>query len=114
MSDDRAPDPAAAARIDPATFRAHLDTSFSVGGGADRIALRLAEVVDGQSGGGLQRFSLLFHGPADRVLAQGTYSLQHDALGSLVIFIVPVIGSNAERIVYEACFSRPMPPPSTP
>ena len=110
-----APDPmSAAGQIDPAVFLAHLDTTFRVDTEADRIPLRLAEVIDGASSGGLRRFSILFHGPADRALPQGMYTFHHDALGSLVLFIVPVIGSNDERIVYEACFSRPIPAPPAP
>ena len=112
---DRAPDPmSAAGQIDLAAFAAQLDTTFRVGGDADLIPLRLAEVVDGRLAGGLQRFSLLFHGPPDRMLPQGMYSFHHDALGELVLFIVPVIGSNDERIIYEACFSRPSPAPPAP
>ncbi len=108
---DIAADPfASAGQIDPATMRAQLDTTFQVGPDTNRIPLRLVEVSDGRSVGGIERFSLLFHGPADRALPQGLYSFHHDALGPLVLFIVPVIGSNAERIVYEACFSRPTRP----
>ena len=107
---DLAPDPATAAgRIDLATFQAHAGTTFHVAAGGDRIPLRLDEVEEGQSNARIIRFSLLFHGPPDRALPQGTYLFHHDALGAMMLFIVPVIGSNAERIVYEACFSRPAP-----
>jgi hypothetical protein len=92
--------------LDAAGFRAHLDTAFLLDRGADRLPLRLVEVSEGRPGGGFVRFSLLFHGPGDAPLAQGSYAFQHDALGSLDMFIVPVIGSTAERMVYEACFSR--------
>lgn len=110
---DLAPDPAAAAaRINPATYRLHIDTTFQVERGPDRIPVRLAEVAGERTGGGYLRFSLLFHGPADRLLPQDSYLFHHDALGELMLFIVPVVGSNAERIVYEACFTRPLP--STP
>ncbi|HEX9369047.1 MAG TPA: hypothetical protein VF921_20625 [Vicinamibacterales bacterium] len=112
---DIAPDPAtAAAQIDPATFQRHVGTTFLVDRAADRIPLRLDEVVDARSGGGMLRFSLFFHGPPDRLLAQGTYPFHHDALGAIALFIVPIVGSNAERIVYEACFSRPTPPAPAP
>ena len=36
-------------------------------------------------------------------------AVRHDALGTLELFIVPVLGSNHERIVYQACLSRPLP-----
>jgi hypothetical protein len=91
----------------PERFREQLDTIFQVHHDSGAIPLRLAEVADGRTGGGLQQFSLFFHGPAERILPQGTFPFHHDVLGSLMLFIVPVLGSNAERIIYQACFSRP-------
>jgi hypothetical protein len=106
----RATDPMeAAGQIDPEEFRAQLDTTFRVEVEAVRIALQLVEVVDERSSGGFQWFSLLFHGPSDRLLPQGTHALHHEAFGELMLFLVPVVGSNTERIVYEACFSRRAP-----
>lgn len=90
---------------DAATFRAHLDTTFIASDGGRVVPLRLAEVAGERITGGLEQFSLYFHGPADRQLPQGTYAIAHDALGALALFIVP-IGANRERVVYEACFSR--------
>lgn len=90
-----------------ATFRPHVDTTFVADRGAREVPLRLAEVGDERVSGGIEQFSLFFHGPADRVLPQGTYALEHTTLGLLALFLVPVVGSNHERIVYQACFSRP-------
>ena len=90
---------------DAVTFRAHLDTTFVADDGGRAIPLRLAEVAGERVTGGLEQFSLYFHGPADRQLPQGTYELAHDTLGALALFIVP-IGANRERVVYEACFTR--------
>jgi hypothetical protein len=106
-SDSEAAPDALSVQTDPATYREQLGTIFSVDQ-PDRVELRLAEVTDERVGGGTRQFSLFFHGPAGRVLPQGTYSFRHAALGSLLLFIVPVIGSNAERIVYQACFSVPI------
>jgi uncharacterized protein DUF6916 len=92
---------------DPETFREQLDTVFQVDHDSGTIQLRLAEVADEHIGGGMRQFSIFFHGAAERILPQGMYAFHHDALGSLTLFIVPVIGSNAERIVYQACFSGP-------
>ena len=101
------------AQRDAATFRAHLDTTFVADPGAGGIPLRLADVVDERVSGGMEQFSLFFHGPADRLLPQGTYVLEHAALGVLALFLVPVVGSNHERIVYQACFSRPAASPQS-
>ena len=98
----------------PETFREQLDTVFLVDHESAPIPLRLAEVADERAGGGMQQFSLFFHGAADRLLPQGMYSFHHAALGSLMVFIVPVIGSNADRIVYQACFSGPIQPRPAP
>jgi hypothetical protein len=89
---------------DAATFRAHLDTTFIAECGERAVALLLTD-VDERVTTGMEQFSLLFHGPADQMLPQGTYPLAHDALGALALFLVP-IGANSERVVYEACFSR--------
>ena len=112
---ENAQDPmSAAGRIEPETFRAHAGTMFDVEVDADRVPLRLADVSDGRSGRGILRFSILFHGPPDRLIPQGMYLFRHSALGAMMLFIVPVVGSNAERIVYEACFSRPVSPAPAP
>lgn len=97
-----------AARIDQETFRSQLNTTFRVEASDQPVTLRLAEVVTYRSGGGLEQFSLFFHGPLDCVLAQGTYELRHDSLGLLTLFIVPVLDPDPGRVVYEAAFSRPI------
>jgi hypothetical protein len=48
-------------------------------------------------------FSLLFQGPADPVLPQRIYRLEHDALGPIEIFMVPV-GRDDAGATYEAVF----------
>jgi hypothetical protein len=56
-------------------------------------------------------FSLLFHGPAEPVMPQGTYRLEHEHLDALELFVVPVeapgpAGSGPARPVtcYEVVF----------
>lgn len=90
---------------DPAVFRDHLDTIFMVDDGAGAVPLRLVDVSDEPPARGLRQFSLLFHGPGDPVLSQSTHAFRHPVLGTLEIFVVPVVGSTSERIVYQACFS---------
>ena len=51
-----------------------------------------------------QPFSLVFRGPLEAQLGQGTYALRHDALGVLGIFLVP-IARDAEAMRYEAVFA---------
>jgi hypothetical protein len=49
-------------------------------------------------------FSLAFLGPATVVLPQRIYRLDHDDLGAIEIFIVPV-ARTAEGVTYEAVFN---------
>ena len=90
-------------------FRSAVGTTFRIVTAGNPIILRLAEVTQGRTAAGFEQFSLLFHGPPDRLLEQGTYDFEHDTLGPMALFIVPILESNAERIVYEAAFSRAAP-----
>ncbi|NET11235.1 MAG: hypothetical protein F6K16_42455 [Symploca sp. SIO2B6] len=49
-------------------------------------------------------FSLLFKGPTDMPLPQQIYQLNHNELGELGIFLVPV-ACHADGMKYEAIFS---------
>jgi hypothetical protein len=89
-----------------AQFREHVNTTFQLDHAAGPVPLRLDEVTGERAGGPFVFFSIFFHGPSDRLLPQGTYTLDHDRLGSFSLFLVPVVGSNHERIVYEASFSQ--------
>jgi len=99
-----APLPASAA-----AFRQQVHTALRVDVADGHVPLRIADVEEGRSGDGMERFSVILDGPAGALLPQGSHLVHHDALGSFVLFIVPVLGSDADRIVYEARFSRPVP-----
>ena len=92
---------------DPAAFRAYVDTVFLVALKDQEVALRLVEVTEDPVSGPFRQFSLLFHGPAEPVLRQGTYEFRHETLKSDAWFTVPIAGSNRDRIVYQVCFSVP-------
>ena len=75
------------------------------------VTLTLAAATLGDHAGGLgpdneprQQFSLLFRGPAAPALGQGTYSLEHDGLNGLALFLVP-LGPDADGQRYEAAFA---------
>lgn len=51
-----------------------------------------------------EAFSLIFLGPPVSLLPQRRYGFEHDELGSLEIFIVP-IGRDDRGVRYEAIFS---------
>jgi len=89
-----------------ATFRDRVGDRFATG--PDGPQLELAEVVEHPQhavpGSGRTPFVLLFRGPGDRPLAQGTQPLRHAELGDLALFLVPV-GSGPDGMRYEAVFS---------
>ena len=93
-----------------ATFQSYLNSDFRIyAHGHSETWLRLVLVEDFPTRETLtapnECFRLLFSGAADSVLSQGTYSLDHAALGSFALFIVP--GKPLDgKVHYEAVFNR--------
>jgi hypothetical protein len=60
----------------------------------------------GSRGGAMRRepFSLIFRGPRGPWLPQRIHRLEHDKLGTLDIFLVP-IGPDEQGMRYEAIFN---------
>lgn len=52
---------------------------------------------------GRQPFALLFREPAGAMIPQGTYPVDHPALGTFDLFVVP-LGPDAGGMRYEAVF----------
>lgn len=84
------------------SFTPHLQTKFLLAGD---FVLELVEIFEPPSMPRQERFSLTFIGPSEPLLQQGTYELQHEAMGSLNLFLVP-IGKDERGIRYEAVFNR--------
>jgi hypothetical protein len=82
-------------------FRLHADDVFEV---------EVSEVNErgGRSGATPESrrtpFSVVFLGPRDPVLPQRIYRLDHEELGTLDLFLVP-IGRDEEGVRYEAVFT---------
>jgi Domain of unknown function (DUF6916) len=89
-----------------ARFNENLNTTFLLTSGEGRVELELVEVKryskDEQPS--MERFSIYFRGPAEPLLPQQTYSLEHERMGTLDIFIVP-ISRNETAVRYEAVFN---------
>ena len=90
-------------------FARHLHSKFRVRADTPRpVELELVEVQGWQrragEQGGMERFSLFFEGPADILLPQRAYPLEHEQLGALDIFLVPVARTE-EGLRYEAVFN---------
>lgn len=90
-------------------FQKQLNTNYRVKL-ADNSTVNLelvevkARVSDESEQQGLERFSAFFQGPAERQLPQQTYSFEHEKMGQLDIFIVP-IAQNEQGFRYEAVFN---------
>ena len=86
-------------------FAPQVGTGFTLT--ADDLTLELAlERVDplGQAVRDGGAFSLVFLGPAEPVLPQRIYHLDHAATGALDLFLVPV-GATDTGMRYEAVFA---------
>jgi hypothetical protein len=99
--------------LEAATFEPHRATVFYLQTGGEPLPLELVEVQRARyaddpaavgPNGRRQPFSLVFRGPRSPYARQGTYLLEHDGLGSVSIFLVP-LGPDASGMRYEAVFS---------
>ena len=90
-------------------FAEHVNTKFYIPFEDRRLELELVRVEGDKSTlekvKGVNRFVLYFHGPGEFLLPQRIYPLEHEALGRLEIFLVP-IGIQDNRYEYEAVFSH--------
>jgi hypothetical protein len=98
-------------RLTSADFAPLLNQTFTIRlDGVDPIALELVSVTEPRvedDGAGPRRrpFSLLFLGPVSRLyLQQHIYRLEHEQLGALELFLVP-LGPEQGRMRYEAVFN---------
>jgi hypothetical protein len=54
--------------------------------------------------GGRAPFSLVFRGPAEQILPQTTYRIEHEAIGSFELFLVP-LQPDGDGARYQAVFT---------
>lgn len=88
------------------TFSGHVNTKFVMHHGDSQTAeLELISVTDVGSSARQTQFSLVFLGPDAAPLAQGIYRIDHDELGPMDLFLVP-IGRDKSGVRYEAIFNR--------
>lgn len=87
-------------------FTNNLQTKFHVTAGPDRIVeLELTEVSELKSSARQEQFAIVFRGPSDAFLGQGTRLLSHERMGQFDLFIVP-IKQDEQGFYYEAVFNR--------
>jgi hypothetical protein len=90
-------------------FAKHVNTTFRVRLDAEQSTeLELVEVKGYPSKhnehSGMERFSLYFNGPATPFLPQMLYTLNHDQMGEVEVFLVP-LSRDEQGFRYEAVFN---------
>jgi hypothetical protein len=102
--------PFSSTRFAPAVGQPFTWHAFDPKGGEVVINMTLVELSMRRSPPRIEQFSLLFTGPADVALEQGTYTVSNTLTGAEALFATPV-GPNAEGLrQYEVCISRDVEP----
>ncbi len=93
--------------LTPSSFSEHLGSKFRIQTGEGKyLDAELFNVVNHEAHGGLRKqpFSVHFRGPKGAVLPQAIYRLEHEAMGTMDLFLV-TIGPDAQGMSYEAVFN---------
>ena len=85
-------------------FAQQLDTVFQLPTVGGPLPLELIEVSALRTNGPFDTFSIVLRGPAGQYIPQANYRFEHDALGDIDLFIVP-IRQDPHGLYYEAAFS---------
>ena len=89
------------------TFSPYIESPFNIALpslGSLTLILNSVTEVGPDAPGRRRAFSLIFLGPMQPILPQQIYALEHDSIGALEIFIVP-IGVTQCNCQYEAIFT---------
>ncbi len=93
-------------RIKREEFEEVLNTQFRIPvENSDPLKLELFEITEGLSTDRQEQFALHFRGPLEMPFPQAIRQLEHDTLGTLTLFLVP-IGKDEQSMIYEAAFNR--------
>ncbi len=87
------------------SFSDHLHTTFYLAQPPERAPLELIEVIERNDSREFEQFSLIFRAAREPVLPQRTYHVEHETLGSMDLFLVP-IGPDDSGMRYQAVFNR--------
>ena len=69
------------------------------------VELELVEVSDLKQSARQEQFAIVFRGPLDTFLGQGTRCFRHEEMGQFELFLVP-ISQDDKGFCYEAIFNR--------
>lgn len=88
-------------------FQPLLDDTFSARAGDKEADFRLVSaqpMAEGRTNGKRAPFALTFQAPAEVNPVKGVYRLEHEQLGTLELFLVPVAGDQ-DSTDFEAVFN---------
>jgi hypothetical protein len=87
-------------------FQASVNSTFKLLVEPDTwFDLKLTEMTEGRSLPRQEQFSLIFQAPLDAPPEQRIYRLEHERLGMLDLFLVP-IERNGTGVCFQAVFNR--------
>jgi hypothetical protein len=99
-----------AATLEHAEFSKYLNTNFRISfNESNNIEAELSTVTDLQLSPQQERFTVIFRGPREPLLSQGSYRFDHDEMGKFLLFIVPM-RQDEQGTFYEAVFNRLVKP----
>ena len=86
-------------------FEGHQNSKFQMHYGESQSAeVELVTAKDAGSSERQKQFSLVFKAPCDAPILQGIYRVDHEKLGNLDLFLVP-ISRDQSGVRYEAIFN---------
>jgi hypothetical protein len=98
--------------MEKTVFLPLLHTEFRVHAGSpEPVPLTLVEVSDlnrspdKEPRRGKRGFSLMFTGARTHFLPQYNYRVEHEALGTFELFLVPIVPDDDQNCSYEAIFN---------
>jgi|SRR5215213_29143 len=87
-------------------FTQHANTQFQVQVDENTaVPLELTEISEVKLYPHQEQFAILFRGPSDMFLGQGSRYFTHDQMGQFELFIVPT-KQDEHGVYYEAVFNR--------
>lgn len=94
-------------KLNSRIFAEHLRSTFLVlvPGTAAPVPLELFEVTEKDQSPKMEQFFLIFRGPIAPQFPQGIYTMEHEKLGKLDLFLVPV-GPDEAGMCYQVVFNR--------
>ncbi|HUQ31495.1 MAG TPA: hypothetical protein VM095_05210 [Pyrinomonadaceae bacterium] len=93
-------------KLSKEAFSENLNTKFRIPWqSGEAVEIELTEVVETMRTPTREQFSVFFRGPLEYHLPQGIYHIEHEKMGEMDIFLVP-IAKGQEGYNYEAVFNR--------